>query len=77
MVELRAGEHQQYGRSGDLEIAGGSDPERRIDAEGNTGAALAICYPFPRAREGGRPPPPAMYRNRSTLVANRYEGKRP
>ena len=37
MVGSRASEHQQYGRSGDQEIAGGSDPERRIDAEGNTG----------------------------------------
>ena len=30
-----AGEHQQNGWSGDPEIAGSSDPERRIDAEGN------------------------------------------
>jgi hypothetical protein len=33
VVGLRAGEHQQYGGSRDQEIAGGSDPERRIDAE--------------------------------------------
>ena len=37
MVGSRAGEHQQNGWSGDQEIAGSSDPERRIDAEGNTG----------------------------------------
>jgi hypothetical protein len=36
-MRRRAGEHQQNGRSGDQEVAGGSDPERRIDAEGNTG----------------------------------------
>ena len=30
-------EHQQYGWSGDQEIAGSSDPERRIDAEDNAG----------------------------------------
>jgi hypothetical protein len=36
-MRRRAGEHRQYGRSGDQEIAGSSDPERRIDAEGNTG----------------------------------------
>ena len=30
-------EHQQHGGSGDQEVAGGSDPERRIDAEGNAG----------------------------------------
>ena len=29
--------HQQHGGSGDQKIAGGSDPERRIDAEGNAG----------------------------------------
>jgi hypothetical protein len=33
----RASKHQQNGWSGHQEIAGGSDPERRIDAEGNTG----------------------------------------
>src|ERR1700687_1846361 len=37
MVGSGASEHQQYGWSGDQEIAGSSDPERRIDAEGNTG----------------------------------------
>ena len=36
-MRRRAGEHQQNGRSGDKEVAGGSDSERRIDAEGNTG----------------------------------------
>ena len=34
---LRGGEYQQYGGSGDQEVAGGSDPERRVDAEGNAG----------------------------------------
>ena len=33
----RAGEYQQHGGNDDQEIAGGSDPERRIDAEGNAG----------------------------------------
>src|SRR3954462_11126305 len=33
----RAGEYQQYIGSGDQEIAGGSDPECRVDAEGNAG----------------------------------------
>src|SRR5258707_3785518 len=33
----RAGEYQQHGGTGDQEIAGGSDPECRVDAEGNAG----------------------------------------
>ena len=35
--ERRAGGYQQHGGSGDQEIAGGSDPEHRVDAKGNAG----------------------------------------
>jgi hypothetical protein len=36
-VGSRAGEYQQHGGNDDQEIIGGSDPERRVDAEGNAG----------------------------------------
>jgi hypothetical protein len=57
----RAGEHQQNGGSGDQEIAGRSDPERRVDAEGNAGdnsnarsenAGSAVDAPEPRRGAG-------------------------
>ena len=57
MVGLRAGEHQQYAGSRDPEIAGSTDPERGINAEGNTGdqgntrgenACTAVDAPEPR-----------------------------
>src|SRR5467141_855700 len=57
MAGSRAGEYQQHGGSGDQEIAGGSDPECRVDAEGNAGdngnargenACSAVDAPEPR-----------------------------
>src|SRR5262249_35273661 len=36
-VGSRAGEYQQHGGNDAQEIAGGPDPERRVDAEGNAG----------------------------------------
>ena len=56
-----ASRHQQHCGSGDQEIAGGSDPERRIDAEGNAGdnsnarsenAGSAVDAPEPRRGAG-------------------------
>src|SRR5947209_16754760 len=61
MAGSRAGEYQQHGGSGDQEIAGGSDPECRVDAEGNAGdngnarsenACSAVDAPEPRRGAG-------------------------